>query len=144
MGDEGRCHWCQWQWLLYRLDDRGLSRSAAHLYQVARLPGSSRGCATRERSSEGKMGSQPGLLGRAEPPNFSLSALSVVMTAPGATAAAAPQSQGRPLLGQIYRAARTSKNIGTCTTIFLLHDRLALQHAHAGMIVSEEDFQGGM
>ena len=81
----------------------GLSRSAAHLYQVARLPGSSRGCATRERSSEGKMGSQPGLLGRAEPPNFSLSALSVVMTAPGCTEAAAPQSQGRPLLGQIWQ-----------------------------------------
>ena len=90
------------------------------------------------------MGSQPGLLGRAEPPNFSLSALSVVMTAPGSTEAAAPQSQGRPLLGQICRAVRTSKNIETCTTILLLHNRLALQHAYADMIVSEEDCQGGM
>jgi len=73
------------------------------------LPGSSRGCATRERSSDGKMGSQEGLLGTAEPPYFSLSPLSVVITAPGFTEAAAPQSQGSPLLGQICRWQMGSK-----------------------------------
>ena len=74
-----------------------------HRNQVAALPGSSNGCATRERSSEGKMGSQDGLLCTALPPNFSLSLLSVVTTAPTSTSFAAPQSQGRPLLGQICR-----------------------------------------
>lgn len=49
------------------------------------------------------MGSQEGLLGTALPPHLSLSSLSVVSMAPGFTSAAAPQSQGRPLLGQICR-----------------------------------------
>ncbi len=78
----------------------------SHLYQVACLPGSSRGCATRVRSSEGKMGSREGLLSLAAPPNFSLSSLSVSIMPPGATSAAAPQSQGSPLLGQICRYTR--------------------------------------
>ena len=83
-----------------------------HRNQVAALPGSSNGCATRERSSEGKMGSQDGLLCTALPPNLSLSLLSVVTTAPTSTSFAAPQSQGRPLLGQICRVVHFSHTKG--------------------------------
>ena len=90
------------------------------------------------------MGSQPGLLGSAEPPNFSLSALSVVMTAPGSTEAAAPQSQGRPLLGQICRAARTSDKSKSRMAITRLYNGTALQHMYACMLLPREDCLGTM
>lgn len=51
------------------------------------------------------MGSREGLLALAAPPNLSLSLLSVSIMPPGATEAAAPQSQGSPLLGQICGCA---------------------------------------
>jgi hypothetical protein len=57
------------------------------------------------------MGSALGLDGLAEPPTTSLLLLSVATSPPGSTDAAAPQSQGSPLLGHICtRPAPVSLN----------------------------------
>jgi len=57
----------------------------------------------------------------AEPAMTNLSSLSVATSAPGATAAAAPQSQGSPLLGQIC----PNRQEITFSSNLVMHDTIA-------------------